>query len=43
MYCADGTRLVLLPPKGDSAAVLMEVKDPEKFLDDLRREWGSRS
>ena len=42
MYRADGTRLVLLPPKGDSAAVLMEVKDPERFLDELRREWGPR-
>jgi hypothetical protein len=43
MYRADGTRLVLLPTKGDGAAVLMEVKDPEKFLDELRREWGSHS
>jgi hypothetical protein len=41
MYRADGTRLVLLPPKGDAAAVLMEVKDPEQFLDDLRRQWGN--
>lgn len=43
MYRADGTRLLLLPPKGDGAAVLMEVKDPEKLLDELRRQWGNRS
>jgi hypothetical protein len=42
MYRADGTRLVLLPPKGDGAAVLMEVKDPGQFLDALRRQWGNR-
>jgi hypothetical protein len=43
LYRADGTRLVLLPPKGDGAAVLLEVKDPENFLDELRRQWGPRS
>jgi hypothetical protein len=43
LYRADGTRLLLLPPKGDGAAVLMEVKYPEQFLDELRRQWGNRS
>ncbi len=43
MYRADGTRLVLLPPKGDGAPVLLEVKDPGNFLDELRRKWGNRS
>ena len=43
MYRADGTRLLLLPPKGDGAAVLLEAKDPEQFLDELRRQWGNRS
>ncbi len=42
MYRADGTRLLLLPPKGDGAAVLLEVKDPEQFLDALRLQWGNR-
>ncbi len=43
LYRADGTRLVLLPPKGDGAAVLLEVKDPEQFLERLRREWDNGS
>jgi hypothetical protein len=43
MYRADGTRLVLLPPNGDGAAVLLEVRDPGQFLDKLRRAWGNRS
>jgi len=42
MYRAEGTRLLLLPPKGDGAAVLLEAKDPEQFLDELRRQWGNR-
>ena len=43
LYRADGTRLLLLPPKGDGAAVLLEAKDPEQLLDELRRQWGNRS
>jgi hypothetical protein len=42
MYRADSTRLLLLPPKGDGATVLLEVKDPGQFLDELRHEWGNR-
>ena len=40
LYRVDGTRLVLLPPKGDGAAVLLEARDPDKLLDELRRAWG---
>jgi hypothetical protein len=39
MYCADGTRLILLPPKGEGFSVLLEVKEPEQFLQELRHEW----
>ena len=39
LYCADGTRLVLLPPKGDGAAVLLETADPEKFMREVRQAW----
>jgi len=39
MYWADGTRLVLLPPKGDGVSVLLQVKEPEQFLRELRHEW----
>jgi hypothetical protein len=42
MFRADSTRLLLLPSKGDGATVLLEVKDPGQFLDDLRRQWGNR-
>jgi hypothetical protein len=40
MYRAGGTRLVLLPPKGDGAAVLLEVGEPEKFVAEVRHRWG---
>lgn len=39
MYRADGTRLVLLPPKAKGTAVLLEVEDLERFIEDLRRQW----
>jgi hypothetical protein len=42
MYRADGTRLVLLPPKGDGAAVLLETREPGKFVVEVRRNWGGR-
>jgi len=38
MYRADGTRLVLIPARG--AAVLLEVQDPERFAEELRRLWA---
>ena len=40
MYRADSQYLVLLPPRGDGTAVLLEAKKPEQFLAELRREWG---
>jgi len=43
LYRADGTRLVLLPPKGDGAAVLLETREPEKFVVELRRKWSGPS
>jgi hypothetical protein len=43
MYRAGGQRLVLLPPKGDGAALLLEVKEPEEFVGEVRREWANGS
>jgi hypothetical protein len=43
LYRANGTRLVLLPPKAGGAALLLEVKEPEKFLGDVQRRWGNRT
>lgn len=43
MYRAGGRRLVLLPPKGDGTAVLLETRDPEKLVRELRQQWSSRS
>jgi hypothetical protein len=40
MYWADGTRLVLLPPRRSGAAVLLQVNDPEQFVDKVRQEWA---
>jgi hypothetical protein len=41
MYWADGSRLVLLPPKTSGAApVLLEVSRPEQFIERLRQEWA---
>lgn len=40
MYRANSKRVVLLPPKGDGAPVLLETKDPDKFVADVQHEWG---
>jgi hypothetical protein len=40
MYRADSKRVVLLPPKGDGAPVMLETKDPEKFVAEIEHEWG---
>jgi hypothetical protein len=42
LYRAEGTRLVLLPPKGEGFPVLIEAADPNGFADRLRREWCGR-
>jgi hypothetical protein len=42
LYRAGGERLVLIPPKGDSAAVLYQAKDPEGFTRELERQWAGR-
>ena len=34
-----GKRLVLLPSKNDAGAVLLEAREPEKFVEDVRRKW----
>ena len=40
MYWADGRRLVLLPPKGNGPAVLVEATEPEKLVATIRDEWA---
>ena len=42
LYQAGSGRLVLLPPKGDGAAVLLETRDPEKFMLEVRQAWANR-
>ena len=37
LYRAGGQRLVLIPPKGDSAPVLYQAKDPVRFAQELQR------
>jgi hypothetical protein len=39
MYRADSRRLVLIPPKGEAAPVLIEVKQPEAFIQEVRQAW----
>lgn len=43
LYSAGSARLVLLPPKGDGAPVLLEARDPERFIRELQRSWAGRS
>jgi hypothetical protein len=43
LYRAGGKRVVLLPPKGDGAAVLIEVKYPGEFVGEVRRMWSNGS
>jgi hypothetical protein len=40
MYRADSTRLVLIPPKGEGASVLLEAADPDALAAELRRKWA---
>lgn len=39
MYRTTSNRLVLLPPKGQMAPVMLEVKQPEAFIQELRQAW----
>ena len=39
MYRTTSPRLVLLPPKGPNAPVLLEVKQPEAFIQEVRQAW----
>jgi hypothetical protein len=40
MYRSGARRLVLLPPKGDGTAVLLEARQPEALVAELRQEWS---
>ena len=42
LYEAGGKRLVLLPPNGDGAAVLVEVGEPDRFVEEVQRAWSGR-
>jgi hypothetical protein len=35
----NAQRLILLPPKGGDAPVLLQVAAPDQFADELRKEW----
>jgi hypothetical protein len=43
LYEAEGSRLVLLPPKSDGAPVLLEARDPEKFVAEIQQAWSGHS
>ncbi len=43
MYRSGGRRLVLLPPRGDGAAVLYEAEDPDAFLAAVLAEWSPQA
>ena len=39
MYRTTSPRLVLLPPRGQRAPLLMEAKQPEAFIQEVRQAW----
>ena len=39
MYRTTSQRLVLLPPKGQNPPVLMEVRQPDAFIREVRQAW----
>jgi uncharacterized membrane protein YphA (DoxX/SURF4 family) len=41
MYRGDSTKVVLLPSRNGDDPVLIETTEPARFLDELRRKWGS--
>ncbi len=40
LYRARGTRLVLLPPKGEGTPVLYGLHDPDRFIHQVRQAWS---
>ena len=40
LYWANGGRLVLLPPKDQGDAVLVEVARPEEFVREVKEQWS---
>lgn len=40
MYWADGENLVLLPSRHNGTPVLVQVNDPEQFIDRVRQQWA---
>ena len=43
LYQAHSKNLVLFPPKGSGAPVLLEAADPEALIADVQKEWGGRA
>src|SRR3569623_1973769 len=41
MYRGDSTKVVLLPSRNGDDPVLIETSEPGRFLNELRRKWGS--
>ena len=39
MYRAESKQLVLFPSKGDAPPVLLEVAQPESFIQEVRSAW----
>lgn len=39
LYRADSKQLVLIPPKLNGVPVLLEVKNPDQFIAELRQKW----
>ena len=42
LYRADARRLVLIPRKGGDAPVLLQVADPDQFVEQIRKDWAPR-
>ncbi|MGD0682376.1 MAG: PH domain-containing protein [Terracidiphilus sp.] len=41
MYWANGENLVLLPSRHNGTPVLVQVNNPEQFIDRVRRQWAN--
>jgi hypothetical protein len=39
LYSAGAMRLVLIPPQGDGTYVLLQARDPDGFIQEVRRAW----